>query len=286
MKKSLIILPVIALFLTRCKPADYKIESLSSAAVTNASPSNATPLLEMDVMIDGLISNPNKLSFPVTTISKTGVTVPYLPIGTGERLIQLSKDSGKTSFVNTKLSFDHAKAYSIFVYDTLTTASGQLPFVRLTDDLTLPTGENTHIRFLHLAPRGAAYDITFVRGTLYDSITGTSTQTRMFIPQDSVTLSNKAYVGANPDANALSAFTPVKGSNAGAIARVAGLASVPTANKNNRYEVVIKAAGTQNVIFRTGSTGYTNLTTGKIYTLFAQGTAQGKALGISIVTNY
>jgi len=98
--------------------------------------------------------------------------------------------------------------------------------VQLTDDLTVPSGTNVHVRFLHLAPLAPAVDITLLR---------TSPST------DSVTLTNRSYLGATPNATALSAFAPIPGGT---------------------YTIRVKLPGTQTVVatFPLG----TNLSSGRI----------------------
>jgi hypothetical protein len=113
--------------------------------------------------------------------------------------------------------------------------------VQLTDDLTVPSDTTVHVRFLHLAPLAPAVDITLVR-----------TSPKL----DSVTIRNRAYIGATPNASALSAFTPIPGGTA--------------------YTLKVKAAGTQTVV-ATFSLG-TALTSRRIVTLVATGTARGQAL--------
>jgi hypothetical protein len=112
----------------------------------------------------------------------------------------------------------------------------------------VPTGTNVHVRFLHLAPLAPAVDITLLR---------TSPST------DSVTLTNRSYLGATPNATALSAFAPIPGGT---------------------YTIRVKLPGTQTVV-ATFALG-TNLSSGRIVTLAATGTARGQALGAMVLRHY
>jgi hypothetical protein len=172
-----------------------------------------------------------------------------MPITPGSRSIKVSPDSGKTNVINANLQFDALKAYTVVAYDTLA-ASGTptLRAVQLTDDLTVPSGTNVHVRFLHLAPLAPAVDLTLVRSVA---------------TPDSVTLNNRTYLGASPNAASLSAFTPIPGGT---------------------YTLKVKLAGTQTVV-ATFSLG-TTLTSGRIITLAAIGTARGQALSAMALRHY
>jgi hypothetical protein len=80
---------------------------------------------------------------------------------------------------------------------------------------------------------------------------------------DSVTLTNRTYLGASPNATSLSAFTPIPGGS---------------------YILRVKLAGTQTVVaaFSLGTT----LTSGRIITLAAIGTARGQALSAMALRHY
>jgi hypothetical protein len=206
----------------------------------------------VDILVDNQLANGSRrLSYGLVSAGGgVGNGGAYMPIAPGSRSIKLSPDSGKVNFINATLQFDAKKAYTVVAYDTLPVSGAQtLRAVQLTDDLTVPTGTNVHVRFLHLAPLAPAVDVTLLR-------TGSS--------PDSVTLTNRSYLGATPNAATLSAFTPIPGATA--------------------YTLRVKLAGTQTVVFTT-SLG-ANLTSGRIVTLAAIGSARGQALGAMALRHY
>jgi hypothetical protein len=155
------------------------------------------------------------------------------------------------------ITFDQAQNYSVFIYDTLNTATGQFKLLRLTDNLTPPTDTTqSKVRFLHLAPNAPAVDVTFVR------LNGT-------VEADSVTFANQTYVGLGaPNEATLSNFTNIRG----------GL-----------YRVRVKAAGTGNVlatINNSTATNFLNFAQGKGYTVFVSGTAKGQPLALRSVRHF
>jgi Domain of unknown function (DUF4397) len=214
----------------------------STAQIVHAAPDAATPLPAYDIVVDGLVANGSRrITYGITSLSGGGGNAPaYLPLLEGSRNIKISRDSGKTSVIDVTLPFEKNKAYTIVAYDTL--VGGKLKVVRLNDDLTRPASGVTHVRFVHAAPNAPAVDITLLR-------TAPST--------DSVTLSNKSYLGANPNAEALSAFAPVPGGT---------------------YTLKVKLAGTQTLV--TSASLGTTLTAGRIYTFYAIGTAQTRPLSV------
>lgn len=245
-----IILIGVGLFFASCEKQALELTAQSSAtmAFIHAAPGAPT----VDVLVDDLLSNGSRrLSYgAVSAGGGTGNGGAYLPIAPGSRTIKVSPDSGKTNVINASLQFDALKAYTVVAYDTLL-ASGTptLRAVQLTDDLTVPTGTNVHVRFLHLAPLAPAVDLTLLR---------TSAAT-----PDSVTLTNRTYLGATPNAAALSTFAPIPGGT---------------------YTLRVKLAGTQTVVatFNLGTT----LSSGRIVTLAAIGTARGVALGAMALRHY
>lgn len=237
-----IILIGAGLFFVSCEKQALELTAQSSATVAFIHAAPGAPAV--DVLVDDLLSNGSRrLTYgTVSAGGGTGNGGAYLPITPGSRTIKVSPDSGKTNVINTTLQFDELKAYTVVAYDTLL-ASGTpaLRSVQLTDNLTVPTGTNVHVRFLHLAPLAPAVDLTLLR-------TAPST--------DSVTLTSRTYIGATPNAAALSAFAPIPGGTA--------------------YTLRVKLAGTQTVVasFNLGTT----LSSGRIVTLAAIGTARGQAL--------
>jgi len=82
-------------------------------------------------------------------------------------------------------------------------------------------------------------------------------------PNDSVTLTNRSYIGASPTISALEPF-----------------ASIP----QGAYTLKVKLAGTQTVAL-TANLASLNVANG-IFTLFAAGTTQGQALTANAVRHY
>lgn len=240
----------IALITSSCQKDAITLNGDANASVAfiYASPGSPTA----DIVIDGLVSNGSRrLSY--TTLSSLGGGGGnggiYIPLLNGSRSIKISPDSGKTNLVDASYQFDANKSYTVVVYDTLASTGAQtLRSVQLNDDLTPPTGTNTHVRFLHLAPNAPAVDVTLVRGANLDS----------------VTITNKTYFGGTPNAAALSAFQPLTGGTA--------------------YTMRVKLAGTQTLVssVNLGS----SLTSGRIITLAAIGTAKSQPLSFAAFRHY
>jgi hypothetical protein len=232
-----------------CKKEALELTAQSSATVAFIHAAPGAPAV--DILVDDLLSNGSRrLTYGLVSAGGgTGNGGAYMPITPGSRSIKVSPDSGKTNVINANLQFDALKAYTVVAYDTLA-ASGTptLRAVQLTDDLTVPSGTNVHVRFLHLAPLAPAVDLTLVRNAA---------------TPDSVTLTNRTYLGASPNATSLSAFTPIPGGS---------------------YILRVKLAGTQTVVaaFSLGTT----LTSGRIITLAAIGTARGQALSAMALRHY
>jgi hypothetical protein len=227
-----------------CKKEGIEIENVAAAnvAVINAAP--GTPAL--NVYIDTAKHNATTVAYLGTT-SQTASGLIYNPVLSGNRLVDVRSSTATApapALVSKTYDFQAGNNYSVFVYDTI----GMLKMLRLRDDLTAPPDSNSaHIRFVNLSPATTAanFDITFLR---------TAT------PADSVTMTNKAYVGgmANPDETAMSAFTRVPAGT---------------------YTVKLKQPGTQTVI-----TTFTSIAIGRgrVLTLFTTGGV--KATSVSLRT--
>ena len=238
------------LVLTACDKGFEQPGSYSSFAVIHASPvSSTSPTDTIHVFLD----TAKYSSTGTTYLNNTG----YLPVASGSRPVNLRRKGVYTSdlYASTFTNdFESGKAYSFFVYDTTTSPTGTAKVLQLKDDLTLPAPNMAHIRVLHLAPRGPAVDIVLVRTTTPAN-------------QDSITIANKTYVGAEPNATTLSPFTPVT---------------------RGTYIVKIKAAGTQTVLISTtvALTPAADLNIGRIVTIFVTGTAKGRPLTIGTFRHY
>lgn len=249
LKKTIAPALVSLLLLSACDKAFEQPEGYSSFAVIHASPVSATsPTDTIHVFVD----TAKYTGAGVTYLGSSG----YLPVLAGTRNINLRRKNVNSSdlYVNTfPHEFQTAKIYSFFVYDTTTSATGTARVLRLKDDLTLPAAGMAHVRALHLAPRGPAVDITLLR----TSVT----------PNDSITITNRTYVGAQPNEDELSAFTAVP---------------------RGSYTVKIKLAGTQTVAVsaNVALTPGTDVSLGRIVTLFVTGTAKGRPLAIGSFRHY
>jgi hypothetical protein len=256
MKKILSIVLLAAVFLPACKKAFEQPTAWSSVAVIQASPTVVqTPTVRTDTLqffVDTMRLNSNNITYNTNTT--------YLPIRSGTKNINIRRgvNSSFTDYVPSfSYNFERGMAYSFFVYDTTTSATGQAKVLRLKDDLTLPPAGTSKVRFLHLAPNAPAVDVTLVR----TSIT----------PNDSVTISGRSYVSGTPDENALSAFT-----------------NIP----RGVYTARVKLAGTQTVVLSTATTLLTATATGadvsegRIVTLYATGSAKGRPLTVGSFRHY
>ena len=239
MKKVLSFLIVI-LFLISCGKENNFTNEFGSLLILNASPSAASTTTAMNVYVDTLIKTSSALGYR----SNSG----YLAASIGPRTIQ-TRPAGNAAinYINlTNQQVDFNKASTLVVYDTTTAAGSTLRSVRLTDDLSLPTSEKVKVRFLHLAINAPAVDITLLR---------TSATT-----PDSVTLTNRSYIGAVPNANTLSVFSEIP---------------------RGTYTIRVKLTGTQTVALQT--TGVNISALNGIYTLFAAGTAVGAPLTANVL---
>jgi hypothetical protein len=202
----------------------------------------------------------------------------------GPKNVTLENRTGasKAVYGNFTQDMEPGKHYSFFLYDTLSGDIG-VKVLRLNDNLTLPPADKASIRFLNLAPNGGDMDVTFVRGTQFDS-SSTATQKLAFIVIDSVTIISQSYVGNSPNVSALSEFkTSITGVTGNPVGKAPALASLPSFFQNNRYIIRLKRSGTQTVLF---TSAVSTLLPGRIYTVFARGTAKGQALGISIIQHF
>lgn len=234
---------------TSCKKAFEQPGDLSSFAVIHASPVATTaPTDTLHVFVGGARYTNAGATYLTTTT--------YLPIASGTHEINIRRKNVATSDLYVP-SFTETMArgdiYSYFVYDTTTSPTSQARVLRLKDDLTLPATGNSHVRALHLAPNGPAVDITLVR----TSVT----------PNDSVTISNRTFIGAAPNASTLTAFTPVP---------------------RGVYTAKVKLAGTQTVALSVAvdmSRG-ADVTQGGIFTIYACGTAKGQPLSVRSIRHF
>jgi hypothetical protein len=274
MISKIYITAIAALALGSCGKDMDDPQEFSSAVVIHASP--GTP--GINVLADTVILNASPITF--------NQTIGYQGFDPGSRRVTIRNiaSTGTTTYADLmNQTFEAGKAYSYFLYDTL--INNQAKVLRLEDDLSLPAAGNVKVRFVHLAPEFGPLDVTFVRGTLFTNSSVTPNAS-VFEATDSVTISNVSPVGANPDTKALSAFREIRGGTGFAAFTGANLGAVPEANRNNRYVIKLKNAGTQTVVATSALTGI-NLTTGKAYTIYATGSVKkGQILRVNVFTNF
>ncbi|TAF54377.1 MAG: DUF4397 domain-containing protein [Sphingobacteriia bacterium] len=222
-----------AMVLASCGKENEFSNDFASVVVLNASP-NATGTAAMHVYVDTLIKTGSALGYRANS--------GYLGVLPGTRLIETRSVTNATiKYVNRSIEFANRTASTLVVYDTLATATGTLRSVVIPDDLSLPAANTVKARFLHLAQNAPAVDITLVRTNV--------------VTPDSVTLTNRTYIGNSPNGAALAPF-----------------AAIPLGT----YTIRVKAAGTQTVVLQT--TGVALNAVNGIYTLYAAGTAAGAPL--------
>jgi len=235
---------------TSCKKAFEQPDDFSSFAVIHASPVATTaPTDTLHVFVGGeRYTNAAGATYLTTTT--------YLPILTGTHEINIRRKNVATSalYANSfTATMAKGEIFSYFVYDTTTAPTSQARVLKLKDNLTLPATTNSHVRALHLAPNAPAVDIVLLR----TSVT----------PNDSVTISNRSFIGVSPNESALAAFTPVP---------------------RGVYTVKFKVAGTQTVAISVAvdmSRG-ADVTQGGIFTIYASGTAKGQPLAVRSIRHF
>ena len=271
MKSFLIVLAGLSFSIVSCNKEETP-KTYSSINYIHAAPGESSFQIFTDTV--GPVNTPG-----VAYAAATG----YIGIIPGSRNICLENRSVTPVKVFANFTGENikaGKAYSYFLYDTATVKG--LKTLRLEDDLTLPAPGMTRVRFLNLAPNAQPMDVTLVRGTQLDT-SSTSTQKLAFVAIDSVTIPNQTYVGnTTPDIAALSAFKAITGVTGNPIGKAPNISGLTDFFRNNRYTIKLKTAGTQTVLAQT----VTTLMAGRIYTIFARGTAKGQALGITIAQNY
>ncbi len=179
----------------------------------------------------------------------------YLGFVPGSKVTNVRRADNLGTVASNTYNYSVGQANTILVYDTLVVGaggalSGNLRLARLTDDLTLPDAGRTKVRFVHAAQNAPAVDVTLLRTNV--------------TPNDSVTVTNRSYIGSNPSDAVLTTSST--------------FASLPAGT----YSIRIKLAGTQ-TLARTPQNA--TLVNGGIYTLLAVGTARGVALQAISIRN-
>ncbi len=239
MKKIVGILLTAAVFSGCGKTIDYAQPEYSAAAFVNASPSS--PIF--NVLVDGVSQTATSLVYRANTA--------YLNLNPGARSIALRSNNPALPVDYVALgaeSFETNKAATFIAYDTLQAPTSKLKVVRLSDDLTTIVDGVLKVRFINVAVNSVPMDVTLLRTTV--------------TPNDSVTITNQAFIGSSPSTALVSALSQYR--------------QIPGGN----YTIKLKAAGTQTVL----ASASIATTVGGIYkgnfTLYATGTAQGQPLAI------
>lgn len=186
-----------------------------------------------------------------------GTSTGYMGILPGEVSLELKQDPGTVlpnapTVAEQTVTMNANDAYTFISYDSLST-SNTVKSVLLKDDLTVPHVDSAKVRFWLLAPAFPSAsvhsaDVTYVR----TSVT----------PNDSVTLSNRTYPGANPAAPNLQDFTTIP---------------------SGTYTIKFKQVGTQTVI--TQATGVA-VARRRIISHSIIGGVNGRSLAIGSVTYF
>lgn len=122
-------------------------------------------------------------------IQYLGMQKPYVMLQPGKDL-PVKLTVGNNVVAESKVTFENAVNYSLFIYDTL--KNNKVKFIVLKDILSTPARTKTNIRFLHLSPNTAPVDIDIFKG---------SDSTRL--------VRTTAYIGNSPDAATLAPFKTV-----------------------------------------------------------------------------
>jgi hypothetical protein len=246
--KKISSLLMIAAILISCGKENQYSSDFATVAFINAAPATTAAPAPFTVYVDTMIQ-----TAAIAYRSNSG----YITVKPGQRNIELRNVVNFQTVKYAELpatSFETNTASSIFVYDTLTSGNQKFKVLRLSDDLSLPPTGSVKVRFVPLAVNAPALDVTFLR----TSVT----------PNDSVTLTSRSYIGANPTAAAIQAAST--------------FSNIPLGS----YTIKLKPAGTQ--IVSASTTATLNGTTGfyGIYSIYSTGTAQGQPLAISTFNHY
>ncbi len=252
-KKTLLYAAGITMFAASCqksKDVTGTEISMSTVSLINANASAKS----VDFIVDG-----NKKSVNAPVPANGIILGTYIGISRGAPHSLVVKDATNGSdYYSGTLEGLPNKAYSLYVYDTLT--AGKFKTLYLTTNRALSSGNlsTSNIRFLNLSPKSPVLDCWFVR------IVGT-------VRTDSVkAVALASYVGSTstPDVNALSAYTTI---NANQAAGANGTGSAITS-----YVVKLTVANTNTIVASLATT----IVPGRNYTIFARGLYPSTSIGI------
>jgi hypothetical protein len=231
---------LIGVTIMSCGKENEYSTNFGTAAVVNASPGTPT----FHVFDDTVRKTSSALAY--------GGSSGYLSFPPDQmRKFRLVNSANlTTNFATRDVTFPYGKPATMFAYDTLG-SGGTIRMVSLMDDLSVPAAGSAKVRFIHLAVNAPAVDVTLLRTSA--------------TPMDSVTITNRAYIGASP--------------SEAAVTQAQTFATIPSGT----YSIRVKLAGTQTLARTPQSIAIAS--TG-IYSLFAQGTAQGQALAAGAFRNF
>ncbi|MFN0082132.1 MAG: DUF4397 domain-containing protein [Ferruginibacter sp.] len=255
-KLSGILLAIAALAVGCGKVIEYKSGDYGAAQFINTSPSS--PIF--NVLVDGINQTATSLVYRGST--------SYLNLRPGARNVVLRSNNPALPVDYISLpneNFETNKAATFIAYDTLLTPTGKLKYIRLSDTLTPAPDGILRVRYIPVAVNAPLSDITFLRVSV--------------VPNDSVTITNRGYIGAAPSAsliNSLSSYFQIPGGN---------------------YIIRQKIAGSQTVIATTPNPLMVPTPAGSFitsiggifkgnFTIYSTGTARGLPLSIGFVRQF
>jgi hypothetical protein len=134
------------LFLSSCTKEDKFAQFL----VTHASPDASG--------FDLLIDDKKVSTSAITFANNTG----YLDVAAGGRNVKVNLTGTMTGLINTDLTLEEDKAYSLFVINR----AANIEAVLLEDNLSNPSSGKAHLRFGHLSPDAPEVDIKIKGGAV------------------------------------------------------------------------------------------------------------------------
>jgi len=133
-------------FVLSCDPNDG--EQIQPSPVAYVSIYNASPdAPDLNIMVDNRQLN----TYPFEYSDNTG----YLRFYTGDRNLKFGPYQASNAVVDTTVTLENEKAYSIFVVDDFTKAS----LLVLNDNSEAPAAGKAKVRFVNLSPDGSAVQL-------------------------------------------------------------------------------------------------------------------------------
>lgn len=152
MKKN--VLGFLLLFSLGACDKDEATVEIAKINVVHASPDAPG----VDLLIDDTRRNAPALTYP----NATG----YFITNSGSRIIKVNASGTNTTVATATVTLTRDKNYSIFAYNQL----AQIGLLMVQDDLTPPTGAQSHIRFFHLSPDAPAVTVGTLSGGVFSPV--------------------------------------------------------------------------------------------------------------------